>query len=42
MPNMVTECVCGCGLLCGRYVSVWKGMMVLYSGKYGQLEKTGE
>eukprot|EP00731_Ephydatia_muelleri_P002865 Em0001g2865a len=26
----------------GRYASVWKGSLVLYSGKYGILEKIGE
>ena len=25
-----------------RYSSLWKGALVLYSGKYGKLEKIGE
>ena len=27
---------------CHRYASMWKGGMMLYSGKYGILEKIGE
>ena len=34
--------MCVCFTSGSSYASLWKGVMMLYSGKYGQLEKIGE